>query len=321
MHKLYKQQGTDLIDITNYVGKITRRSTAKEISEELNFEMIYDDIYKTNTTLEEGDIILLKNNNKLYFKGVVVTRSIKGRGSISYKCFDFGWYLNKNEDIYQFNDNVSNNITRILNDYGIKIGYIIPIPTIFKNVSRGTLVNIMDENIKLAQKEQGLKYRWEMREDSFYLESLDQNVITYNTNIIADNENVNKYLKETSHSISIDGLYNAVKVAGENKNKIRYLAYTQDQNSINKYGKLQKLEYLDKDDYSKADSIAKNQLTTLNKLNEKINITVFGNDDCRANRVIEIEEPINKISGKFIINTCTHKIETIHTMTLELEVL
>jgi len=321
LHKLYKQEGTDLIDITNYVGRITRRSTAKEVSEEVNFEMIYDDIYTVKTSLVEGDIIVLKNNDKVYFKGVVITREFNGRGKISYKSHDFGWYLNKNEDIYQFNASVTSNIKRILNDYKIPIGKITEIPTIFKNLRRGTLSKIIEENIELGQKEQGKKYRWEMVGDSFYLEDLNENIITYNSSAISDNENVNKYLKDIKHSISLDGLYNAIRVVGEHKNNIKYLAYADDQTNIKKYGKLQKLEYLDKDDYSKSSSISKNQLKELNKLSEKISVTLLGDDDCRANRVIEIEEPINKISGKFLINSCTHNIGSIHTMNLELEVL
>jgi len=321
MHKLYKQEETDLVDITNFVGKITRRSTAKEISEEVTFDMVYDDVHILKTTLSEGDIIILKNNEKVYFKGVIITKLIKGRGKISYSAQDFGWYLNKNEDIYQFNATVSANIARILTDYELKIGSIIEIPTMFKNVSRGTLSSIINEMLELAQKEQGQKYRWEIRNELFYLEKLDETVITYTTDMIVDKENINKYLNETSHSVSIDGLYNAVKVAGEAKNKIQSLAYEQDVTNIGKYGKLQKLEYLDKDNYSLSQSIAKNQLKELNKLKEKISVTMFGNDECRANRVIEIEEPINKISGKFLINSCTHNIGTLHTMSLELEVL
>lgn len=325
MHKLYKQSGSDLIDISNFCGNIIRRSTQHEVSEELDFNIIHDDVYKLSTTIEEGDIIILKSNDKILLKAVLITREIAQRKETTIRCFDFGYYLNKNEDAYQFDSSVSDNMKKIMNDYGIKIGNIVEIPTIFKKVTRGTLSTIINEMLELAEKEQGKKYIWEMREDAFFLEELDTNVVTYTSDEILtssnDAENINKYLGKIRRKVSIEGLYNAIKVAGESKNKVRDLAYKEDAETIKKYGKMQKLEFLDKGDYGKAASIAINQLATLNKVQDNLTITLLGNDDCRANRVLEITDTVTGAKGKYLIVGCTHNINDIHLMDLELEVI
>lgn len=322
MHKLYKLDGDNSIDLTNLTGKITRRSTSDEAAEELSFMFTSEDELK-NDILQEGDIIILKNNTEVLFKGVLVKRSSNGRFIQNIQCFDFGWYLNKNEDIYQFNNTISENIRRIMNDYQITIGEIVDIPTIHKDINRGTLISIIKEMLKMAEKDQGKRYRFEMREDKFYLEELSKDPITYNTSLIAGkDENINKYIKNPSITTSIDGLYNSIRVAGEEKNSITQIAGVEDAASIKKYGKLQKLEFLSKDDYSKGANIAQNQLQTLNRVVHDISVELLGNDACRANRVISIEEPVTGISGNFNIKKCTHNISlTSHTMQLDLEVI
>ena len=321
IHKLYKQNGADLIDISNFVGNVSRRSTRGEISEELTFKMPNNEILVIDNPILEGDIVYLKSDDVVIFKGIVVSRSMQAREEMVITCYDFGWYLNKNENIYQFNASISDNITRILSEYGIKIGYIETIPTFLKDTKRGTLSSIIKEMIEFGEKDQGIKYRWEMREDSFYLEPIDYNPVTYTTSQIADNEDVLKYIGQPNHKTSIEGMYNAVFVAGESKNKVISLSYQEDTDSIDKYGKLQKLEYIDKNDYPKATNIATNQLKTLNKLQHDISIKLLGNDSCRANRVLKLTEPITGMDGDFIIKQCTHNIDNVYTMDLTLEVI
>lgn len=321
MHKLYKQSGNDLTDISNFCADIKKRSTKREVSEELNFKVVGDDVYKLNETLKEGDIIVLKSNNKVYFKGVVVTLDISGRKDKTVKCFDFGYYLNKNEAIYQFDSSVSENIKKILKDFDIKIGNIVEIPTLFKKVTRGTLTNIIDKMLNFAEKEQGKRYIWEMKEDAFMLQELTDKIITYTNDKIKEAENINKYISRPTRKVSIEGLYNAIKVAGESENKVNDLAYKEDSANIAKYGKMQRLEYLDKGDYGKATNIANNQLKLLNKVQDTITCTLLGNDECRANRILQIEEPVTGITGKYLIISCTHRINNVYLMDLELEVI
>lgn len=321
-HKLYKLDGDNAVDLSNLCGEINRRSTAQEVSEEVSFSITSEDELK-NDILQEGDILVLKNDTKTLWKGVVITRKSNGRFTWDIQAFDFGWYLNKNEDIYQFNNTVSENIKKILNDYQVAIGSIVDIPTTVKDVKRGTLIHMIKDMLELAEKDQGKKYRYEIRDDKFYLEELTDNPIKYTTSIINNiDEDVTKYISSPSISKSIDGLFNSIRVAGEEKNSIKQIAGSADDDSIKKYGKIQKLEFLSKDDYSKGPNIATNQLKALNRVVQSISVTLLGNDDCRANRVITIKEPVTGIDGNFRIKKCSHKITpTSHTMQLDLEVL
>ncbi len=66
--------------------------------------------------------------------------------------------------------------------------------------------------------------------------------------------------------------------------------------------------------------IAQNKLKELNKVNEDISITVLGDDNVRAGRILEIDNDIFKLKGQYLVKDCTHMYQNrTHTMDLTLE--
>lgn len=314
MFRLYKKQGQDLYDFTDFCGAITLRSNSDRISEELNFDI-------NGKFLNEADIIMVYEDNKKIYEGIVISVEQDEYNS-SLVCLDYGFYLNQNEDAYQFNDSVSNCIQKILNDYGIPIGGIASISVNYKNVNRGTLSEIIGKLIEYAIKNTGKRYYWQMRENKFYLEEETNNVTVFKTSLFTGDLDITNFMKNPRYKRSIENLKNAIKVVQEEDNKIKQLAYVQNQDSINKYGKLQKLEVLSKDEASTASNVANNQLNLLNKIEYSFTCELPGIIDCRANKVLRFDDDIMNIKGDFRVSECTHNINSIsHTMSLKLEVI
>lgn len=322
MHKLFKHTKTQEIDITEFIGKITRRSNKKEISEEVSFEIAYSDKNIGKNFLDIGDIIYLRNEFKELWRGIIIDETVTERKSKSYKAFDYGWYLNKNEEIYQFNNTVSENIKKICKDFDIPVNVIIDIPTQFNKITRGNLKEIISKMLELAEKEQGKKYIWQMIENKFNLIEREDNVVWYDTNMFGLNTDITQTISSPTHKRTIENMKNAIKVVTQEDNEATTLAYNEDRDSIAKYGRLQKIEQLSKDDKDKATSIANNYLKNINLIEHDISIELPGYDDMRANKVLQLNEPVTGIIGKFLVSDCVHEItSTSHTMKLGLEVL
>lgn len=314
MFKLYKKSGNDLYDFTDFCGSIFLRSNITDISEELTFDI-------NGKFLNESDIILLYEDDKKVYEGIVVTCEQDEYNS-SLSCYDYGFYLNKSEDIYQFNDIVSNCIKKILNDYGIPVGGIIDINLNYKNVNKGTLANIIKELIDYTIKNTGKKYYFQMRENKFYLEEETNNITIFKTSLFTGDLDITNFIKNPKYKKSIENLKNAIKVVQEEDNKIKQLAYAQNQDSINKYGKLQKLETLTKEEIGSASNVANTQLSLLNKVEYIFTCELPGIINCRANKILKFDDDILNVKGDFRISQCTHNITTVsHTMSLQLEVI
>lgn len=320
--KLYRVSTDRNIDITDFVGELTMRTNIDEISDEVSFDMARDDENFPSNIINLGDILFLTDGKSEIWRGIVQDLKRNGRNKLSYKAYDFGWYFNKNEESYQFNNSVSENIKRICNDFKIPIGNIVRIPTSYKKVTRGKLNEIISKMLELAQKDLGKKYIAEMRGGKFYVEERNNNVVTYTTNQLPyKNINIVDNIGDPSYSESLSEFYNAVKVVSQEENEFKTLAYQESKGSIAKYGKIQKLEFLSKEDAPKAKNIAYNQLKELNKIPKEISVQLLGNIQCRSGRVLDINEPITGIVGKFLIRECTHKFKEVHTMDITLGVI
>ncbi len=314
MYKIYKKTGKDLYNFTDNCGEITLRSSASEISEELSFEI-------KGRFLNEGDKLVLYKDKIKIFEGIIITVDIQEYTS-SISCADFGWYLNKNEDMYQFNDSITGCIKRILNDHAIPIGFLENITIAYKKVNRGNLSDLIKKLLEYAQKSTGKIYIWEMRQGKFYLELQSNKVITYTTNLFENTIDVTKLSSNQTYKKSIDKLYNAVKVVNQEENEVGTLAYREDRNSINKYGKIQKLETVTKEEKGNATNIAVNQLKLLNKIDYNVNVELPGIIECRANKVLQFKDDKIIANGNYRILQCTHNINANkHLMDLELEVI
>lgn len=314
MFKIYRQNNKDLYDFTDYCGALSLRSSNGEISEQLSFDIRGD-------FLNEGDIIQLYYKGNFVYKGIVTKVGI-GEYTRNIDTFDFGWYLNKSEEAEQFNTTVSKCIEKICNKFEIPIEKIVNIPITFKDTIKGTASSMINELIEYTTKQIDKEYNWEVRKGKFNLEERSKNTVIYTTPFFINGLNITKLLSAPKITKSIEGLVNAVKVVMEEDKTLTVLSYKESSGSIAKFGKIQKIETVNKEEKANASNIAFHTLKKLNKIEHRLTVELLGNIECRANKNLHIENEIMKIKGDFRILSCEHSITpNKHTMSLELEVI
>lgn len=320
-HELWLIKGSTMTNITPLIGTITRRSNMEELGEEVTFDIAFNDArYHPKNPLDIGDLVVLKNKQEIT-RVVIVEENKSGRSPVSYTAFDYAFYLNKSNAIYQFNKMRADQcIKKILKDFNIPIGKITSIPTQVNKIFNDVVVSdIIREILDVAEKKHGTKYLMEMRQGKLYIERQTDKVVkgmfAMSENI--RNINVTKAISNPTKKRSIVDMKNSIQIVGENDK----LVHTENDNKmIKKYGKLQKVVQLDQEEKRSAKTIAKNELKELSKVIEESSIELIGDDNVRAGRLIEIDEPVTGLKGKYLILDANHTISSgIHTMSLSLE--
>lgn len=307
--KIYKIVNKDMYDFTDYCGEITLRSDSNELAEELSFDV-------KGTEIVAGDIITLYEENKIY-EGIVVEVT-QEEFIKSVTCFDFAWYLNKNEDIFQFNYSVSRAIEKLCTENGITIGFIEPISAIYKKIVKGPLSSVIEDLLAYATSVTGFKYIFYMREGKFYCTKQETSTVVYTSNVFYSNSNITDLLQNPSIKYSIENMVNVVKVTNQSDNNVTTLALAQDVTSVNKYGRLQKLETVSDKEKGSAKLVATNTLKELNKVSKTLSVVLPGNINCRAHKLLEFNTDF--VKGIYEIKKCVHEFSNIgHVMQLELE--
>ena len=118
-----------------------------------------------------------------------------------------------------------------------------------------------------------------------------------------------------SHKVSIEELYNAIKVITGNEKAYKKRAYVQNDESVNSLGRLQEVVKIDDKEVAKATQIAKQKLKELCVEKEEYTIPIIEDMDSytRAGSVINVGDL------SFLIVTSEHSVERdTHLVTLGL---
>ena len=128
--KLY----VDDIDITITAGGIAWQNTVAELATTLNFEVGKLNAQHTKIYLpKEGSIVRLVTNEEI-LRGIVLSVD-DGSAANKYVAVDFGFYLNKNAETYQFENVVADAaIKKICGDFGIPIDSLCELPLTFSKI-------------------------------------------------------------------------------------------------------------------------------------------------------------------------------------------
>lgn len=323
MHELwmYKDKNT-IINLTPIVGNISWRSSIEELGQQLNFDIAFnDDKYFPINPLDLGKMVFLKDENEI-LRTFVVTENRNGRGPIQYTCFDAAFYLNKSKITIQFNGIAGNEaIESLLKRFNIPVGCITPIKIKVKKIYKEKIVSdILKDILDQAEKELNIKYRMEMRVGKLYIE---EEKIIQATFKLAENiapENILAAIGNASKSRSIADMRNFITITTGNEKSVKVVAEEKNDELINLYGRLEETKNIAKKDIAQAKNIASNMLKELGKVFEENSIEVPGNDNVRSGRILELYEPVTKMSGKYLIKSCNHTIRNdIHRMQLSLK--
>lgn len=113
---------------------------------------------------------------------------------------------------------------------------------------------------------------------------------------------------------------NNVVVVSDDEKSTKIFAQASDKASITKFGQLTDVVTVDKKNASQARNIAANTLSQLNRIGETISCEMMGHDEIRAGRILNMNEPVTGIVGKYLIKTANHTVNNgIHKVAVELE--
>lgn len=314
-------------DITAFTGNYSRADNIDSLGMSFNFDLVNNPLDKLadERELSIGGKVILSNNGVTVFTGVIVSYDRSSMSKYSYKCYDYGFYLNKSEAMVQFNNvTVSSALKTLCSQNNIPVGEITDIKTVVHKIYNGEKISdIIRDLLHFATNELGTKYRLEVNDNKLFIQKYEELVISafYKPARNVRGFNPVDFIGGFSSSYSIEEMSNRVIVVSSNEKNAQIYATAEDSDNISTYGLLTKVEKLDDKNNSQAMNIAKTKLKELNKVTKRFKVTLFGDDRVRSGRMLVFNQPEINLVGAFLVKNCTHKYTgKAQTMELELEV-
>lgn len=312
-------------DISPVTSNYVRSDNVNSLGMSLTFELLNNPLDKMqrNNELELGGKIILSHNGVNVFNGIIVGYDRSGVNRYSYRCYDFGFYLNKSETMIQFNGvSVSTALKRLCNENKIPVGEITNISTVVTKIYNGEKISdVIKDLLKLATDELGIKYRLEVRENKLYIQRYQDLILTayYKPAYNVAGFNPVNYVGDFKSSYSIEDMSNKIIVTSGNEKYMQVVATAEDSGNMSVYGTLTKVEKVDGKNRSQANQIAKSKLKELNKVAQNFTVRLFGDDKIRSGRVLQFNQSELNLVGDFLVKSCNHVYTgKSHFMDLEL---
>lgn len=301
-------------DITPYVGNLSWQNSIDELATKMSFEVAKSDTNYVNTYAPHiGDIVNFCTNIEI-FRGIVIAVDDGDKFKNKYTVTDFGWYLNKSKETYQFNNmNAKKAVIRLCLDFNIPID---SVPELNTSITQIYIDKCISDILSDILDKCGGSYNFDMTPNGIRIYkygaiyAYPEFRITPNTHLI-----YSPTLKgNVSHTLSVEDMKNSVKVVTETDKVYTVKAVAKDTDSIYKYGVLQDVFKIDEKD-GDANTYAKNKLAELNKIKESFSIEIIEavNNYTRAGALITVDN-IN-----YLIKNTDHSIKNgIHYVKLGL---
>lgn len=314
MIKVVTIQEGKQIDISAFCSNITLSDNIDSLGRELNFEYLNNHVYDSYTqftALRTGNTIILYDNNEQLFQGQIITLSRNSINKYDVKMFDNAFYLNKNQVKIQFtNLSVKKCIEQLCIANYIPCKVDCEIDTKVTKIYNGeTIANIIDDLLKQATNDTGLKYRREYNYGSLYVNAMNNLKMIWKSKPL---------VSDFSYDESIDNLANRVVVISSSEKNTTVYAEAKNEESIKMYGQYTHYEKVDDKKKAKAKKIAETKLKELSKTFEKATVTLLGDNYVRSGRILNFEQPEIGLYGEYLVEHCTHNYSgSLHTMECE----
>ena len=300
--------------IEHIAGDVSWSSDSDTLGQSLSFSMPFDIDGRLLPApfIKAGNKVSLSYNSTIVFFGIVVEESMSDRGPRKYTCFDLAFYLNKSTITIQFNNIPANQaINELCKKFNIKCS-VAGIPVKIKKIYKSTVVSeVLKDILTIAEEQSGTKYRFEMQGDTLVIFAWKDMHIKANV----------EWISSPSRKLSIAEMKNRVEVVASDEKKTKVLAMAEDSSSISQYGLLQESHSIDEKEEGKAKTVAANLLKELNRVQEEGSVSLIGNYEARAGRLITLSERITGLSGDYYIKNASHTLSNgIHLMSLSLVV-
>lgn len=285
-------------DITSLAKQITWSGSLSQGARTLAFDIVSPPWGPAVSVpdMPPGAAISFFQDERELFSGFVISRSrTTGSGSFSVTCYDRGFYLLKNQGIYQFRAQTADTIARrICTDFDIRAGNLAaPGKAVTRNFLGVTLYKIIMTAYSLAAEENGKAYQIRFRGNALDVVEIEKNDETL---ILEGGVN----LQSLSASDSIDKTVTQVAVY-DSKNVI--LRTEKNAELIPLYGVIQ--QAIRQTDGQDAGAKAKKLLTD-NGLFQTLTVEALGNIACITGGTVVVKEPVTGIYGLFWITADKH---------------
>ena len=307
-------QDSGAVDISPYTGKFTISDNIDSLGREFSFSFNnnkYRDTASNWITLQMGNTVVVYDNGELLFTGQIVHGTQNNMNEYSYKAYDNAFYLNKNQSQIQFREiSVKQAIEELCRKEYIPCHIDCDIPTTVTKIYNGEIIsNIIDDLLKIDTDANKVMYRKEYTDGTLYINSINNLTITYTAEPIISNFTIEQ---------SIENMANKVIVVSSSEKNTTVQAVSLNQESIDTYGQYTYYEKIDDKSIAQASAIANNKLEELLQAEEKITMTLWGDNSVRSGRVLTFNQDI--IKGNYLVTNCTHNYSgDMHTMEVELE--
>ena len=297
-------------DATRFVGTLSWHNSVAEISTTMEFDMPKNDAkYLTDLiiTPKEGDIVRMVTNEEI-FRGVIITVNDGDEFVIKCTVADMGWYLNKTEQTYQFEEiRADDAIKELCADLCINL---VCIPTLTNIISHIYFDKTVSAIIAEILSECGDNYNYDFTPQGLRIYEIGE---FYAYPEFRTASNIRKlqsfdFHGELTHSISIEDMRNSVKVVSDKDNCYTELVVKQNNELINQYGFLQQIVKIDTDNEN-PEMIAQSKIDELAKPNIEFGFTIIEAIDSytRAGMVTDIG------NVHFLIMSTDHSIiDSVH---------
>lgn len=304
----------DGIDISPAVGNLSWQNSIAELATTMNFDMAKSDARHTSIYLpREGSVIQMYTNEEI-FRGIVLTVDDGSKTINTYTAADFGWYLNKSKETYQFNNMPAHKaIRKVCGDFNIDIDSIPNLTTeITKIYFDKTISEILQDILEIC----GGGFNLDMTPKGLRMYELGS-IYAYPEFRMSPNTQLiySPLLRgNVSHSISIEDMKNSIKVITETDGRYSVKKVAQNSDLIGKFGLLQEIVKIDPEKEN-ADTIARQKLSELSKVKESFSFEILEAVDSytRAGYMIAVE------GVDYIIEGSSHNIKNgVHYVKLDL---
>lgn len=305
----------DGIDISPAMGNLSWQNSIAELATTMSFDMAKIDAQHTSIYLpREGSIIQMYTNEEI-FRGIVLTVDDGSKTTNTYTAADFGWYLNKSKETYQFNNMPAHKaIRKVCSDFNIDIDRI---PTLTTEITKiyfdKTISEILADILELC----GGGYNLDMTPKGLRIYELGS-IYAYPEFRLSPNTQLiySPNLRgNVSHSVSIEDMKNSIKVITETDGSYSVKRVVQNSDLISKFGLLQEVVKIDPEKEN-ADIVAHQQLSELSKVKESYSFEIIEAMDSytRAGYMITVD------GVDYIIEGSGHSIRNeVHYVKLDLK--
>ena len=279
--------------------------------------------FTTDEQIEPGAVFVLLYNENTVLTGIVTEYTQNDPNLFQYGGYDFGFYLNKNSIIKQFNGiTIYNAFKQLCNDFAIPIGSIAALSSTVKKIYKNTVISdVFNELLELNTAKTGKDcYYYTCASGSFELKKFEliEDLTGYNGSVMTIDSI--KTIASPSVSVSMEDLKNKVVITDNKSDTVSKLVTVSDSMSISKYGLLQHVEQVDPEKENNLTTIAKTKLAELNQLKTTIDLTMLGDYRMRKGVIMPVTNERLQLEGDYLIKSSRHSItSSTETVTVSLQ--